>query len=212
MIFPQLPTITLAEARPGDVVFCHSTGAIGRGIRIAQRIAILGFFGAIRSLLRPSPANAPWEHNHVAVLVTVAGTAYSSFVYQAQAAGTERVRLSDVAPGGTYVIVSADIFRTIDGPPINRSRMLAEGKRRLGEEYGFVTIASEVVNLTTPRALRIDFRRPGTLICSAYAALMLHAGGAAIDVDLYNVTPAELKMTAASGPDAPAISHLRAVA
>jgi hypothetical protein len=212
LFFPQLPTITLAEARPGDVVFCHSAGAIGRGIRIAQRIAILGFFRAIRSLFRPTPANAPWTHNHVAVLVASNGTPYSSFVYQAQAAGTERVRLSDVAPGGSFVIVSADSFRSIDGRPIDRARILAEGNRRLGEEYGFVTIASEVVNLTTPRALRLDFRRPGSLICSAYAALMLHAGGAAIDVDLYNITPAELKMTAAGGPDAPALSHLRAVA
>jgi len=62
------------------------------------------------------------------------------------------------------------------------------------EEYGFLTILSIAVTLLSPRFLRVDFRRQGTLICSALVALSLHAGGWLARVgDFYQVSPGSLE-------------------
>lgn len=183
---PPVPTITLAEAHPGDVVLCHSAGFVGRAIRIAQRIR--------------TPA-AYCTYNHAALLVAVGG---DPEVIQAEAHGVERSYLSDIASGGSYVIVALARFPSIDGHGIDVDRVLAYAEHQVGDRYDFLTIASIFVNLLLPRF--IDLRshrgealgRDGTLICSALVARSLEHGGGVMPADPFEVTPAEIGQLAAS--------------
>lgn len=79
-------------------------------------------------------------------------------------------KLSDVAPGGYYVIVR---------PPekVNPGRTLRFARGEVGAHYGFVTVGSIAIDLVTPSWLHFPFRRPGTWICSAIAAEALRYGG-----------------------------------
>lgn len=153
------------EARPGDIVLAHTTGTVARLIRWAQRIRF---------------KDATW--NHAAVVVRSGPDPLCS---QATGRGVMISRLSRVAPGGRYLIVANP------APYPMESALFA--MRSAGVRYGFLTIASIALNLFTPRAIRIDFRRDGTLICSALVGLALLAGGWLVPVrDYYAISPAEV--------------------
>lgn len=182
----KVPTIPLEDVQPGDVGLCHSTGMVGLGIRIVQRL------------------NEPAEYatyNHAFVFSQRAAPtsvrAGEWMVCQAEAKGTVLSFLNDVAPGGSYVAISADSFETVDNLPIDRARIVAAAKDRLGMHYGFVEIASILASDLTPRFMHIDFSRPSTLICSAYAARSLEGGGALIRGNPLVTSPANLAHLAA---------------
>lgn len=154
---------------PGDLVFCHSVDIVGRFIRLAERIRFRG--GSM--------------YNHVATLNewhTEDGGFWT--VIQAEAHGiTDYRELDDVAPGGSYTIVPT--------PAQNVAQQLAFLRAQVGEPYGFLTIASILVNLMLPKF--IDVELPGTWICSAVAAEALRAGGWLHNwPDIYEVSPAQL--------------------
>ena len=151
----------------GDLVFCHSKGIISRAIRLGELIRWR--------------SGATW--NHVAIIDSVDGN--SATVIQAEAHGvTNDKQLSSVSPGGHYLVVSPP-----DG--IDRNRLLAFARQEVGASYGFISIASLVINILSPGW--ISFRWTNSWICSAISAESLRAGGWLhrwSDVD--QVTPAQL--------------------
>ncbi len=157
--------LSLSTALPGDVVLAHTRGLFGWLVR----------FGT----------HSRWSH--AALIEAVGATPEQTWVIQAEAKGVTRATLDQVAPGGYYVIVPAP-------KGLDRQRMVAWARTRVGEEYGYLTVLSIAITLVTPWFLRVDFRRQGSLICSALVALSLHAGGWLAHVgDFYQVSPADLE-------------------
>ena len=176
----SIPVIDAQSGQVGDAVFCHSTGTIGKAIRLGQRLH--GF----------APEYRVW--NHIAWLdepIYKNGQIVDWHVGQAIGKGVDNKHLlSSVAPGGHYEIVSMDSFPTIDGKPLNRDRVVETLRAEVGQEYGYLTIAAEVFNIVTPEVINLDFRKDGTWICSGLYAYGLHAGGGKIQGDIYHVMPA----------------------
>lgn len=155
---------------PGDLVFAHGKGFISWAIRFMQGI-------------RSPKVDAHW--NHVAVLDHLDAD-NKWVVVQAAGKGVEHAYLEDVAPGGTYEVVACP-------SSADPKKVVEFACSQAGEHYGFLTIASIVLNIITPK--RIALRKPGTWICSALAAGALWYGGWP-DVqrlaDLYQCSPADL--------------------
>lgn len=155
---------------PGDLVFCHSKGVIGKAIRLGEWLRFR----------RGS------HYNHVAILdQPVSGTTDDWWVIQAEARGvSETGKLSDIAPGGSYTVVPLP-------KGVDSLQVLDFASAQVGRPYGFVTIASIVVSLLLPKFINIML--PDTWICSAVAAESLRAGGWLHNwADVYQVTPAQL--------------------
>lgn len=108
----------------------------------------------------------------------VTGTRSDGSLYEAK-------RLSTVAPGGFYTLLSLP-------PGVNRATTLAFARAQVGDRYGYLTDASEAIDIASPDWFHFPFRRPGTWICSALGMESVRAGGGIYDwPDIYNVTPAE---------------------
>lgn len=158
--------------KQGDLVFCHSKGLIGAGIRFCQR--------RIR--------NIGEEHkwNHVAVLNEQLPDSDWT-VIQADAKGVrDSDRLSTIAPGGIYEIKS--LPQNLD--PVKFVGFL---KMQVGAKYGYLSILSVALDLFLPES--ICLRKNGTWICSGLVAGALWFAGfpKMVDVtDLYTVVPAEI--------------------
>lgn len=161
---------------PGDILFFHSKGFVGAMIRLGERLR--------------HPTQPHWV-NHVGVCVEDDGDGLPRIV-QAGANGVAYAYLKDI--DAEYEVVSADAFPTVTDVEIDRYAVICQAHDLVGAKYGWLTILSIVVNVLTPRWIRIpDFRRGTTYICSAAAAWCLHAGGADIDTyDLYQIMPSEL--------------------
>jgi hypothetical protein len=186
--------IPVSSAAAGDLVACHSHGVIGSAIRLGQRLQ--GDTWQARGLKVPAAAaDEPWMWNHFAILDRqYAGGTWS--VIQAEAHGVtgtdnagkafDEKPLSAIAPGGRFEILQLPAGA-------ERCRVLSMARGEVGAHYGFVSIASIVATLLTPRPLRFDFRRGGTWICSALAGEALRAGGWFHQwSDIYQLTPAQL--------------------
>ncbi|MEI8101791.1 MAG: YiiX/YebB-like N1pC/P60 family cysteine hydrolase [Bacteroidota bacterium] len=160
------------EIQAGDLVFCHSKGAISRAIRIAQWVR--------------------WrkgsKFNHVAIIDEIKGD--TVYVIQAESSGVtgknhHRKTLDQIAIGGTYEIVK---------PPSKtvRTRILYFAREQVGSRYGFFTIVSILMNILSPKWF-VAIRLANTWICSAVTAESLRYGGWYEEwYDIYQVTPAEL--------------------
>jgi len=185
----QLPRTTRIDQtwKPGYIGFCHSVGVVGAAIRLDQRLS----------------GDPDWQVNHAFILdEPISGTLYPNliedwWVIQAEAHGVtgsrpdgtgfHRAKLSSIAPGGYYEIVT---------PPseINLTNVVGFARQEVGAEYGFFSIASLVVDELTPGFIRIDFRKDGSWICSALAAEALRTGGWLHHwPDVYQVRPSQLR-------------------
>ena len=155
------------QPAPGDLVFAHSSGIIGRAIRLAERVRWRG-------------GDA---YNHVAVVAEADGTDWR--VIQAEARGvTSTGLLSTITPGGTHKVVQLPAG-------VDPARVLAFAHAQVGRRYGFLTIVSIVVTLFAPKFVNVML--PDTWICSAVAAEALRYGGWLHNWDdVYQVSPAQL--------------------
>jgi hypothetical protein len=162
--------IPAEAATPGDLVFCHSKGLVGRAIRLAERLRW----------------RAGDTYNHVAILDHQDGTGAWT-VIQAEARGvTQGAPLASVAPGGSYAIVALPA-----GHPISPALVVEFARDQVGRRYGFLTIASVLATILSPKF--VDVMLPNTWICSALAAESLRAGGWLRNwPDIYQVSPAQL--------------------
>jgi len=157
--------------KSGDLVFVHSKGIIGAGIRWAQR--------------RVPNLHRTYKWNHVAVLNEQVGDDWT--VIQADAKGvSDTDLLSTIAPGGNYEVVSLPTS-------VDSGRFLGFLRMQVGARYGYLSIASIALDLFLPNS--ICLRKTGTWICSGLVAGALWFSGypAAVDwQDLYTVMPAEI--------------------
>lgn len=138
--------------QPGDLVFCHSSGLVGKAIRLGEWLRF----------------RRGDQYNHVAIVnERLANGAWT--VIQAEARGvTATGLLSDITPGGRF-----DIVRPPGGILGDDVREFA--LEQVGDRYGWVTIVSIVATLISPRFLNV--MRPFTWICSAVSAESLRFAG-----------------------------------
>ncbi len=155
----------------GDLVFCSTTGIIGRSIQFAQR----------------KNGEVDWYRNHVGVLdsPTVDGNWY---VIQAEPRGvTNNKLLTEIAVGGTYEVATLP-------STVNREKFLELSRSQVGRFYGYLSILSIAGNMFLPE--KFHFRWSDSVCCSGLVALGLLYGGfppmAAVE-DIYDITPAQVK-------------------
>lgn len=171
------PTPQPSDQRPGDLVFCHSAGIVGKLIRLGQW------------LNRKTRSRGWYQENHVAVLDRWDPVAGDWTIIQAESRGvTDQAYLSSVTPNGNHRVVP--LPSTVD-----RDAFVWFMRSQVGAHYGFLTIASIAFNILTPSFVHVDFRHDTTWICSAVASGGLWFAGwrpITIAPDLYSVTPAQL--------------------
>jgi len=162
------------EMKPGDIGFAHTTGIIGKAIRVGEA-------------LRGNKNGAKWNH---AFLLSEQLPDGDWLIIQAEAHGvTCDKRLSQVAPNGHYEIIPLPNYR------VKRENVMVFANQQVGTKYGIVTILSCVLDILLPDA--ICLRRANTWICSGLVAASLMFGGwwdiiGAAKQDIYTITPAEL--------------------
>lgn len=152
----------------GDLVFCHTQGIIGKGIRWAQRNEGDGRY-------------AKW--NHVAILDRLDANG-NWLVIQAEPRGVTDDKGLDSL--GIYEIIS--LPQSVDA-----KKFLSFVRSQVGHSYGFLSILSCAVDMFLPDS--ICLRQANTWICSGLAAAGLMYGGfvdATSWSDLYTRTPAYL--------------------
>lgn len=151
---------------PGDLVLAHSKDLFGKLIRVAEA-------------LHWKPGR---KWNHAAIVVE---NGVNGIEVVQMSRSCVRIPLADVAPGGTTEFRSCP-----EG--VNAAEAVAYAEAQIGTEYGFLTIVSIAFNLLTPQFLRVDFRRPGTLICSALVARAYEHGNWTCPFDPFQISPAQL--------------------
>jgi hypothetical protein len=143
------------------------------------------------------PTESSWA-NHVGVIVEP-GIDRLPRIVAAGARGVAYAYLKDI--DAEYEVVSARSFMGNMGGVIDPQRVVEQAHELVGAKYGWLTITSIVLNILTPKWLRVPIvRRGSTYICSAAAAWCLHAGGGLImDAlgDVYQIMPSELRALAA---------------
>ena len=163
--------------KAGDLVLCHSTGILGRAIRIAEKRLQNSQFS---------------EWNHIAILDREVDGEW--YVIQAEAHGvTNDKKLSSVAPGGRYEVIPLPAGVNVD-------KVLTFARAQVGDAYSWLSILSCAFDMWLPQA--ICFRRGDTWICSGLAAAALWFGGFEKMVhlnDVYTCTPAEIAQFCTQG-------------
>ena len=155
---------------PGDLVFCHSKGLVGRAIRLGERLRFRsGDF-----------------YNHVGIIWHATITGRDWWVIEAEARGVKMGLLSAIAPGGSYEVVSV--------PGADQARVVAFARDQIGYEYGYLTIVSIAARILLPRWFPLPtLRMRSTWICSALAGEAARFGGWLHNwSSIYQVVPSEL--------------------
>ena len=172
--------------KPGDIVVCHGIGFTSWLIRVMERIRY-------RKGAEPN-----WNHAALLVAPVPGARPYADgredwVVIEAESHGVQHALLSEL---GEYIVLDSKLDW--------RGRKLAVefAERVLGSKYGFLTIASIVVNLLTPVVWQVT--RPGTFICSGLVAHALEHGGCMLPVkwEASQVMPADLAWLFPSVPNA----------
>jgi hypothetical protein len=176
------------EYRPGQIGFCHSTNIFGKAIRFGERLRFRhGDF---------------W--NHVFIISDEIDSTGEPLIIQAISKGVDGSKpLSQVAPGGKYQVIELPAG-------VDSAKVLAFAKSQVGSGYGYISIASIVLQILLPRWLpMLTLRSKSTWICSALSAESARAGGWVHDwPDVYNVVPSEL-YAALSGLTLAQLKHAR---
>ena len=148
--------------RAGDFLLVHSTGVFPWLIRVGERLHFKG-------------KGSQWSH--AALIVSDDGK-----TIEAQARG---VVASTVSAHSVCQVVDSGLSDA------GRQQVCRFAASCLGDEYGYLTLASIVLDLLTPSFL--TFRRPKTLICSELVARSLeHGGWICPDLDTSQVMPSDL--------------------
>lgn len=161
----------MSTPRPGDIGFCHSTGVIGRAIRLGERLRFRnGDF---------------W--NHVFIVSDEVDANGEPLIIQAIAKGVDGSRpLATVAPGGKYEVIPLPTS-------VHAESVVAFAKSQIGQSYGYLSIVSTALRILTPRWLPLPYlRTASSWYCSALGAESARAGGWLHTwPDVYNVVPSE---------------------
>jgi hypothetical protein len=154
--------IPLDAASSGDLVFMHSSGMIGRAIRLAEEIRWR--------------RGSSW--NHVAILDQKTLTGWT--LIQADAPGVTR----GGPLTGEYSIVQLPVG-------VDRARVLQFARAQVGRKYGFVTIVSILVSILTPRFFNVMWPNTW-ICSALGAESLRFGGWLKSWPDIYTVSPAEL--------------------
>lgn len=166
----------MTDLAPGDVLLVRSASAIGTLIRFGERVRYAGWPAALAHLARklvgtaqPDRPGDPWYVSHAAVYVG------DGQLVEALARGLALSPVTKYDRSDTVVVAVADLVPAVTDQ--DRARAVAFARTQLArhDRYGWLSIASIVLQLTTPAKLDISW--DGALICSAFAAQVLeHCG------------------------------------
>lgn len=187
-----MTTSDVASLLPGDVILTRSKGLVGSLIRFGERVRYLGWGGAlawlatrILSIHRPDTPDDPWWVNHAAVSVG------GGNLIEALAAGLTLSPASKYAGRPVVIVRVADLRRDLTDADRARLVLYARGQLARHDRYGWLSIASIILQLVTP--LRLDISWDGALTCSAFAAYCLqHAGIVLPTLSPLTTMPADL--------------------
>lgn len=185
----------MSELLPGDVLLTRSSSVVGALIRFGERTQYAGWPAALKWLLKfvlrisnPDSREDPWWANHAAVYVG------DGQLIEALAGG---LTVSPVSKYAAPIVLPLTVVRP-DVTDVDRARAVAFARTQVArhDRYGWLSIASIVLQLVTP--LRLDVSWDGALICSAFAAQALeHAGVVLPTRSSLTTMPADLAAMAA---------------
>lgn len=185
---------------PGDVLLTRATGLVPAFIRFGERVRYQGWWRALWhaaqkavGVAQPDMPGDPWYISHAAVCVG------PGRLIEALAAG---LAASPVAKYSGKPVVAVPLARLVpDVTDTDRARAVRFAQTQLArhDRYGWLSIASIILQLVTP--LRLDISWDGAVICSAFAAQCLeHAGVTLATRSSLTTTPADLAAMAAHLP------------
>lgn len=154
--------------QPGDIGFSRTTGVMGKMIR-------LGTWLKLRKV----------EDNHEFVVDRVVDNV--AYIIQATIKGvTDTARLDEVAPGGSYTLVSPP-------PEVDVDKFLSFCRKQVGCEYGLLTdIAMGIDIITWQWFPAFRGARTNSWQCAALINEGLRFGGWYHDwIDIYSILPDE---------------------
>lgn len=182
----------MPELRPGDILLTRSPGIIGALIRYGERVRYSGWPASLAwaarrtvGVARPDSRDDPWWVNHAAVYVG------DGQIIEALAAGLTISPAAKYDPSRLVVVPLAQLRP--DVTDTDRARAVAYAHRQLAahDRYGWLSIASIVLQLVTP--LRLDLSYDGALICSAFAGYCLMTAGVVLPtLSALTTMPADL--------------------
>lgn len=185
----------MSELLPGDVILTRSNSVVGSLIRFGERARFAGWPAALHWLIKfvlrisqPDELSDPWWANHAAVYIG------DGQLIEALADG---LTLSPVSKYSQSIHVPLAGLRP-DVTDTDRAQAVGFARTQLArhDRYGWLSIASIVVQLLTP--LRLDLSWDGALICSAFAGQCLeHAGVLLPTRSSLTTMPADLAAMAA---------------
>lgn len=157
--------------QPGDLLLCRSTGFVGGLIRLGENVRYHGWRKAIKIALGrlQQPASDPCWGNHIAVFVG------DDRIIEALGNGLNIAPLSKYPASSFRVLPLASVKS--DVTEFDRHDLAAFAYAQLArhDSYGWLSIASIVVQLLTPA--KLDLSWDGAVICSAFGAQCWeHAG------------------------------------
>ena len=138
---------------PGDVVFAHSNGIMGRAIRFAERLR--GRSGSF--------------YNHVCFVDRVEDGV--AFVLQAEPRGVTIDK--PISTVGEYLLMRPP-------PSVDVDRMMFFARKQVGFRYSWLTIAALCLDILTPGwfpTFQPANKRSNSWICSALTGESLRFGG-----------------------------------
>ncbi|HEX3539668.1 MAG TPA: hypothetical protein VHT75_04415 [Acidimicrobiales bacterium] len=189
----------MTELQPGDLLWTRSAGVVGALIRFGERIHHHGWRSTIaravstvvHARIPEDPMDLSWG-NHIAVYVG------DNQVIEALADGLTLDSLDHYGPDKYRPLPLAAV--RADATDVDRARLVAFARRELADKdrYGWLAIASIVVQLLTP--LRLDVSVDGTMICSAFGARCWEHAGVIIPTrSPYTTFPSDLALLALKG-------------
>lgn len=161
---------------PGDLLLCRSTGPVGWLIRFGERVRYYGWWRSLgwlaRAILRLNPPDEPDEPawgNHIAIHIG------DGLVVEALAQGVVVTPLAHYQAGRYRVVRLAACRPAVTD--VERAAAVAFAREMAARhaKYGWLSIASIILQLVTP--VRLDVSFDGAVICSALGAQAWeHAG------------------------------------
>ena len=169
----------MADLLPGDLLLTHSKGFVGALIRFGENVRYHGWRHAFAVALGivPEDRSDPCWANHVAVYVGN-GQVIEALGRGLQLSSIEKYELPGAHNCAATPCIVAPLELVQPGVlPIERKSLVDFAREQLArhDRYGWLSIASIVLQLLTPSKLDVSY--DGALICSAFGGQCWeHAG------------------------------------
>ena len=158
--------VAVKTIKPGDFILTETKGVAAKAIRFGQ---MLRYHGAMKPFAR-------W--NHAAIVTDTKGG-----IIEARPTGVSRGNISQYKDCPVYV-VSTNLDEQ------NTKQVIKAAESFLNDGYGWFTIVSVMIQLTTGVKIQLSFGN--SIICSALASISLWAGGIVFNDNPFQMMPADL--------------------